>query len=229
MPAYVEDTLSLTDLESQNNPNRWSPQRFRAHQLLDYLEIHTSPRSESDGPPATTVLKLLANRDVHIYGEFVMHDGAIRSFNTVGITCLEEGQDILSLRSGVGAATEVARFTKDSQLNLVTPFGKNYEPAIVLDARQANTGTGENWRMSSDPVSGSLRFTRDSGIANPYAELRPSGDLSLSDGFFLIQSGTSVAPTSGDTGALYLWDNSGAGKWWLKVYNGSYWVKVELT
>lgn len=198
----VDDVEPLTDLTStQNNLNRWAPRFFKVHQQLDLLEFVAVSRSV--GAPLLPVLRMLSNRDVHVYGEFVMHDGAIRSFNTVGITCLSAGHDVLSIRTGSGGATEVARFTRDAALKLTARPEQTDTPTIQLDAR--NSG-GVQWTMASDS-SGSLVFS--SGVGNPSATLDSAGSLALSDGFFRMRCVTlhpDLSALSGTLGDMFLWN-----------------------
>lgn len=83
----------------------WGPTQFQAYQLRDILDL----RALYPDGSTRTVIRLWSNQDVHLYGELVLHDGAIRSTNTMSIGCVTNDEDIVSFRSGTGTGDQVAR------------------------------------------------------------------------------------------------------------------------
>ena len=112
-----DNTFDMTDLGASDPTlpgNLWSPSEFNAYQMRDYLDLRSIDRASQ---VATVVMRLMSNRDVHLYGEFIMHDGGMRSLNTVGLTCVDSVQDIVSFRSGPSEGTERMRITKSGGLS----------------------------------------------------------------------------------------------------------------
>ncbi len=106
--AY-EGTDPITNIT--DNLDGWNPPDYKAYQLRDYLDFRAV-----FGTGAVSILRLMANRSAHLYGELVLHDGGVRSFDTFGFTCLDSAQDIASFRSGEASGTEKVRITVDGDV-----------------------------------------------------------------------------------------------------------------
>jgi hypothetical protein len=120
----INDVTTITD-----TLGGWNPDAFRAYQLRDYLDFRAV-----FGSSYQSILRLMANRSAHLYGELVLHDGGVRSFETFGFTCVDEDQDIASFRSGAMAGTEKVRITQRG----------NIEAQGDLSADSALRGIGDS-------------------------------------------------------------------------------------
>ena len=92
----------------------WGPDQFQAYQLRDYLDF----RAVYNGVENRSVLRLWSNLEAHLYGELILHDGAIRSINTMSIHCVTNTTDIVSFRSGTNVGDEIARLSHESVLTI---------------------------------------------------------------------------------------------------------------
>lgn len=92
----------------------WGPDQFQAYQLRDYLDF----RAVYNGVENRSILRLWSNLEAHLYGELILHDGAIRSINTMSIHCVTNATDIVSFRSGTNVGDEIARLSHDSVLTI---------------------------------------------------------------------------------------------------------------
>jgi len=115
----IDDPVELTTIGDQVGDKQymfWAPEHFKAYQLRDYMDF----RAEL-GTGDVTIMRLLANRDVHIYGELVLRDPAIRVFETLGITCTSRNQDIASFRTGGAEGDEVLRIMNTGDIRGCAP------------------------------------------------------------------------------------------------------------
>lgn len=97
----------LTSAGSDLTDPGWGPGQFQAYQLRDYLDFRAVYPGEN-----RSILRLWSNLEAHLYGELILHDGAIRSFNTMSIACVTDDQDLVSFRSGTNTGQQVARITR---------------------------------------------------------------------------------------------------------------------
>lgn len=99
-----DNSLKVTDLTEPG----WGPGQFQAYQLQDYLDFRAIYPGEN-----RSILRLWSNLEAHLYGELILHDGAIRSFNTLSIACVTDDTDIASFRSGTNTGEQVALIDKE--------------------------------------------------------------------------------------------------------------------
>lgn len=92
----------------------WGPTRYEAYQLRDYLDLRAYYADGTTRP----LLRLWSNQDAHLYGELILHNGAVRSFNTMSMQCVTPGQDIVSFRAGTSTGSQVARIGVDGSYNI---------------------------------------------------------------------------------------------------------------
>lgn len=97
----------------------WGPSRFEAYQLKDVLDLRAW---YADGT-TNTVLRLLSNLEAHFYGELILHDGAIRSINTMSIACITNDEDVVSFRAGDNTGEQVARIDSLGSYSIDGPLG----------------------------------------------------------------------------------------------------------
>jgi len=110
-----------------------SPERFQAYQFKEYLDFRAVYMTEP-----ISILRLMANRDVHIYGELILEgDAAIRTWKTMTINCLDKDKDILSLRSSQSWGDEIYRFGKDGEISIKGDSpGLSFTTAISQSSRR---------------------------------------------------------------------------------------------
>lgn len=172
----VDNLFPMTSISAGDG---LSPSDFKAYQLKDYLDFRASWATGN-----VSVLRLYANADVHVYGELVLHDGGLRSFNTVGLTTLDSSQDIVSFRTGTGAGDEVLRIENDGTLSSA--------PETTLSLRSRVLATA--------PIRTAFTLNTDVAIdsTQTYLELQQAGSTAV----------TLTGAISG-TGALRAWHTGG--------------------
>jgi len=142
MPIW--DINEVTSIDTTDSLAFWAPGYFKAKQLRDTLEFYADY-----GNREISILKLLANGDTHVYGEFVLHDGAIRGFNTVGLSCTDGSSDIVSFRTGHNEGDEVARITKDGVVRAWTGF-RGDGPGMTVSSQDRDDGYSAMTLEASD-------------------------------------------------------------------------------
>jgi len=130
----IEQTVDLTTISGPDRDMLWAPPNFKARQLRDYLDFRAS-----FGSGDVSILRLMSNADVHLYGELVLQDGPIRSYNTIALGCLDKDQDIVSFRTSKNEGTEVARIKKDGTVESWAGF-RGVGPATTVSSQDRDDG-----------------------------------------------------------------------------------------
>ena len=87
------------------------------------------------GDPPSRPIRLCENLDVRFYGEIILETGNIRSYQTISLTQLGDG-DIVSFRQGAGTGQEKAAISDDG--------------SFVTDGSIKGTGTTLSFYVSED-------------------------------------------------------------------------------
>lgn len=122
----IDDLLPLTAVDAGNG---WQGNAYKIYELKDYLDFRVMFDTT-----VLSVMRLQSNRDVHFYGELIVRDGGVRSFNTFGLTCFDSGQDVVSFRSGTGEGEEVLRVENDGTLSSAPEHGLSLRSRVLATA-----------------------------------------------------------------------------------------------
>lgn len=162
----MPDYSSLQTYDAAAIPG--SPPRYCLYHESDYLEVRSYYGSIPDGFN-TAIARFLSNKETHLYGECILHDPAIRSFGVLSLTNMNQGEDIVSFRSGNAVGDEQLRILSDGTIRSAdgqalllksaadsTSYGVHIDTEVSLTAGNAlllikQLGS-DLWSLSNDGI-----------------------------------------------------------------------------